>query len=165
MKIDNENTVVKIQVLKYIFAIIALSSVGILYTTPIEAFTLKHLGLSNLGIILILFSAFLIFYFYHLVVKTSYLFFSDEGFKIIIRFYPLRPINPKKSSLEIPKNQFYKFLFIKTFLREEVVVYQKSGSQISKYPPFSLKGLSKEQKVNLLKTLEIYVQDETKLTS
>jgi len=160
MRIDNENTVVKIQVLKSLFAIIVLSLVGILYTTSIEAYTLKYLGLSKPSIILMLILAYLIFYFYHLIVKTSYTFFSDDGFKIIIRFYPLRPINPKKSSIEIPKNQFYKFSIIKTALREEVVVYQKTGKQISKYPPFSLTGLKKEQKTKLLKALERYVQEE-----
>jgi len=160
MIIDNENTVVRIQVLKSLFAIIILSLVGILYTTNIEAYTLKYFGISNLSIILILILAYLIFYSYHLLVKTSYLFFSDEGFKIIIRFYPLRPVNPKKSSIEIPKNQFYKFSISKTTLREEVVVYQKTGKHISKYPPFSLKGLKTEQKIKLLKTLEGYVQED-----
>jgi hypothetical protein len=160
MKIDNVNTVVRIQVLKALFAIIVLSMVGILYTTNIEPYSLKYLGLSNLGICLINISAYFIFYFYHLAVKTSYLFFSDDGYKIIIRFYPLKPINPKKSSVEIPKNQFYKYTFKKTILREEVVVYQKNGNQISKYPPFSLKGLKKEQKANLFLALNKYQQEE-----
>lgn len=160
MKIDNENTVVKIQVLKSLFAIIILSFIGILYTTNIEPYSLKYLGLSNLGITLVIISAYLAFYFYHLAVKTSYLFFSDEGFKIIIRFYPLKPINPKKSAYEIPKNQFYKFTYKKTIIREEVTVYQKIGSNISKYPPFSLKGLKKDQKAKLLLTLKKYQQEE-----
>ncbi len=159
MQINNENTVVRIQVQKSLFAIIVLSSVGILYTTNIEPYSLKYLGLSNLGIITIFVSAYLIFYFYHLAVKTSYLFFSDEGFKIIIRFYALKPINPKKNAYEIPKNQFYKFTYKKTFLREEVTVYQKIGSNISKYPPFSLKGLKKEQKAKLFLTLNKYQQE------
>ena len=160
MKIDNENTVVRIQVLKSLFAIIILSFIGILYTTNIEPYSLKYLGLSNLGITFVIISAYLIFYFYHLVVKTSYLFFSDEGFKIIIRFYPLKPINPKKSAYEIPKNQFYKFAYKKTILREEVTVYQKIGTNVSKYPPFSLKGLKKEQKAKLFLTLKKYQQEE-----
>jgi len=160
MQLNNENTVVRIQVQKALFAIIVLSSVGILYTTNIEPYSLKYLGLSNLGIIFIFISAYLIFYFYHLVVKTSYLFFSDDGLKIIIRFYPLKPINPKKSAYEIPKNHFYKFSFKKTFLREEVTIYQKIGTNISKYPPFSLKGLKKEQKAKLFLALKKYQQEE-----
>jgi len=160
MKIDNENRVVKIQALKYIYAIAIITLLGVLYTTTIENFTIKYLGLSNLNIMVISIFAYLLFYFYHLAIKTSYLFFSDEGFKIIIRFYPLRPINPKKSSIEIPKNQFLKFTLVKSTLREEVVVYQKSGSQVMKYPPFSLKGLNKDQRLKLLETLEGYVQED-----
>jgi hypothetical protein len=160
MKIQNENTVVRIQVLKYLFAIIILSCIGILYTTNIEPYSIKYLGLSNLGIILILIIAYFAFYFYHLIVKTSYFFFSDEGFKIIFRFYPLRPLNPKKSSIEIPKNQLYKYSIIKTIIREEIVVYQKTGKQISKYPSFSLKGLKKEQKAMLFQALNFYKQED-----
>jgi hypothetical protein len=161
MKIDNENTVVRIQVLKSLFAIILLSSIGILYTTDLEPFFLKYLGLSNVGVTLILILIYFIFYFYHLIVKTSYTFFSDEGFKITIRFYPLKPINPKKSLIEIPKNQFYSFSYKKTFFREEVTVFQKLGKQISKYPSFSLKGLKKAQKAKLLLALQTYQQEET----
>lgn len=161
MKIENENTVVRIQVLKSLFAIIVLSLIGVLYTTNIEPYSLKYLGLSNQGISLLIVLAYFIFYFYHLAVKTSYLFFTDEGFKIIIRFYPLKPINPKKSSIEIEKNQFYKFTYKKTIFREEVTVYQKMGKHISKFPSFSLKGLKKEQKARLFLTLQKYQQEET----
>ena len=160
MKIENENTVVRIQVLKTLLAIIVLSLICVLYTTNIEPYSLKYLGISNQGITLILILLYFVFYFYHLIVKTSYLYFSDEGFKIIIRFYPLKPINPKKSSIEIPKNQFFKFIYKKNFIREEVTVYQKLGANISKYPPFSLKGLKKEQKAKLFQTLKGYQQEE-----
>lgn len=160
MKIDNENRVVKIQALKYIYAILIITLLGVLYTTNIEKYIMQYLGLSNVKIMLLSILAYLLFYFYHLIVKTSYTFFSDEGNKITIRFYPLRPINPKKSSIEIPKNQFYKFSIIKSTLKEEVIVFQKNGKQIMKYPPFSLKGLTKDQRANLLKTLEGYVQGD-----
>ncbi len=162
MKIENENTVVRIQVLKALFAIIVLSLICVLYTTNIEPYSLKYLGLSNQKISFILILIYLIFYFFHLAIKTSYLYFSDEGFKIIIRFYPLKPINPKKSSIEIPKNQFYKFAYKKSLLREEVTVYQKLGANISKYPPFSLKGLKKEQKAKLILALKAYQQEENR---
>jgi len=160
MKIENENTVVRIQVLKTLLAIIVLSLIGVLYTTNIEPYSLKYLGLSNRMISLILIIFYFVFYFFHLAVKTSYLYFSDDGFKLIIRFYPLKPINPKKSSIEIPKNQFYKFTYRKGFLREEVTVYQKVGANISKYPAFSLKGLKKEQKAKLFQALKAYQQEE-----
>ena len=160
MKVENENTVVRIQVLKTLFAIVVLSLIGVLYTTNIEFYSLKYLGLSNQGISLILIVIYLLFYFFHLAIKTSYLYFSDDGFKIIIRFYPLKPINPKKSAYEIPKNQFYKYTFKKSFFREEVTVYQKIGTNISKYPPFSLKGLNQEQKAMLFLSLKKYQQEE-----
>lgn len=159
MKFDNENTVVRIQALKTIFAIIVLSSIGLLYVTNLELYLKNSWGISDVWVILILLSAYFCYYIYYLVINTSYLFFSDEGLKITIRFYPLRPINPKKSAFEIPKNQFYKFEVIKTMFREEVVVYQKFGSKVSKYPSFSIKGLKKEQKAKLFLALKSYSQE------
>lgn len=159
MKIDNESAVIKIQALKYIYAIAVLTTMVILYTTRIESYFLVKIGLSNLKVAIILTSAYLLYYFYHLAAKTSYLYFSDEGPKIIIRFYQLKPMNPKKSAYEIPKNQFYKFTYQRTFFKEEVTVYQKFGNSISMYPPFSLKGISKEQKALLFLTLKQYQQE------
>lgn len=159
MKIENENTVARVQALKVLYPVLIITVVTLLYTTSIDLFTQKYLGLSNLSIIIFLIIVYLFFYVYHIAVKTSYIYFSDENSRIIIRYYPLRPLNPKKCSIEIPKNQFYKFSIIKTNLREEVVVYQKMGKQISKYPSFSLKGLTKEEKDNLITTLEKYSKE------
>lgn len=158
MKIDNENTVVKLQALKYIYIIAVLTIIAILYTTGIEPFLIEQLGISNALISFFLVLAYIIYYFYHLYVKTSYLYLSDDGDKIVIRFYQLKPMNPKKSAFEIPKSQFLKFTYHKSFLREEVTVYQKQGSSVSKYPPFSLKGISKEQKALVFLLLKQYQQ-------
>lgn len=158
MKIDNENATVKRQALKYIYAIAVLTIIAVLYTTNVEPYLIQYLGITNTWISIALIVAYLIYYFFHLYRKTSYLYLSDDGDKIVIRFYQLKPLNPKKSAYEIQKNQFYKFTYHKSFLREEVTVFQKYGSTISKYPPFSLKGLSEEQKALVFLTLKQYQQ-------
>ncbi len=158
MKIDNENTVVKLQALKYIYIIAVLTIIATLYTTGIEPFLIEKLGVTNVWISFFLVLAYIIYYIYHLYVKTSYLYLSDDSDKIVIRFYQLKPMNPKKSAFEIPKGQFLKFTYHRSFLREEVTVYQKQGSSVSKYPPFSLKGTSKEQKALVFLLLKQYQQ-------
>ncbi len=158
MKFDNENTVLRLHVLKIIFAIIIVSIIILFYTTTFDDFIERTTGVTKRPLLLIMVAGYMLFYIYHLIVKTSYLFFSDDGSKIIIRFYPVRPLNPVKRSIEIPKNQFYKYTINRTSLVEEVVVYQKVGNKISKYPPFSLKGLSKQQKDALFHSLNQYSQ-------
>ena len=159
MKIDNENTVVKLQALKYIYIIAVLTVIAVLYTTGVEPYLVEHLGITNAWISLFLVFAYIVYYIYHLYVKTSYLYLADDGDKIVIRFYQLKPMNPKKSAYEIPKHLFFKFTYDKSLLREEVTVYQKYGNSISKYPPFSLKGLNKEQKALVFLILKQYQQE------
>lgn len=159
MKFDNERTVEKLQALKKLYAIIVLSIIGLFYTTSLDIYTYKYVGLTKQTIAIVLVVAYLLYYFYHLSAKTSFLSFTDEGYKIIIRFYAIKPINPKKSSVEIPKNQFYKYTIERTLITEEVTLYQKNGKQISKYPSFSIKGLNKEEKTKLFDSLDLYVQE------
>lgn len=160
MKIDNEKLVEKVQALKVLYAVIIITIIGVFFTTSLELYTIKYIGLSKQGITLVLGLAYLAYYIYHLLAKTAYLFYSDEGKKIVIRFYLLRPINPKKNSIEIFKNQFYKYSIIRKPLSEEVVVYQRDGNKILKYPPFSISGLTKEEKRKLFESLDLYVQND-----
>jgi hypothetical protein len=158
MKFDNEKAVFKLHFFKIFLAILIGSVIIVFFTTSFDDRIEELTGITKRAIILVMIAGYLFFYLYHLIIKTSFLFFSDEGSKIIIRFYPLRPLNPAKSSIEIPKNQFYKYAINKTSLREEVILYMISGTKISKYPPFSLKGLSKQQREKLLHALNQYVQ-------
>lgn len=159
MKFDNEKTVDKLQALKKIYAILVLSFISILYSTTWELYTIKYLGLSRLAIAIILVVAYLLYYFYHLFSKTSYFSYSEDDYKIIIRYYPLKSVTPKLSSIEIPKSQIYKYIVVKKFLTEGVVIYQKNGKQIAKYPSISITGLKKEEKQKLFDSLNQYVQE------
>jgi len=158
MKFDNERTVEKLQALKKLYAIVVLAIIGLFYTTSLDIYTYKYLGLTKQTIAIVLVIAYLLYYLYHLSAKTSFISYTDDGYKIVVRFYAIKPINPKKNSIEIPKNQFYKYTIERTLITEEVTLYQKNGKQISKYPPFSIKGLNKEEKTKLFDSLDLYVQ-------
>lgn len=157
MKFDNEKLVIKIHVLKIVFAFIIALVLFIFFMTDLDDKMLSYTGISSGMLILTLVFAYLFFYFYHIYVRTSYIYYNDEGRKIILRFYLLRPLNPPKSSFEIPKDQFYKYTINRTSLREELIIYQKNGNKIFKYPPISLKGISKEDRDNILNSLNQFV--------
>ena len=158
MKFDNERTVDKLQALKKLYAIGVISSIVILYTTNLSVFLSKHFGINRVPLIIFFIVVYLIYYFYHIFSRTSYFYFSDEGVKIVVRFYTIKSINARKNSIEIPKNQFFGYKVLRSFLKEEVELYQKNGKQISKYPPFSIKGLKKVEKQKLFTTLDQYVK-------
>jgi len=113
---------------------------------------------------------------YHLVIAISavyfvvslfnylrnpyFIFFSDGGEMLILRYYPLSIFNHKKNSIEIPKTQFLKFELNKFFfgMEEKLIVYQNYRNKIAKYPPISLSALSKKDRERILAALQKYMK-------
>lgn len=88
--------------------------------------------------------------------QHHYVYFSDEGDRIILRFYPLGALNRKKSSIEIPKKQLVKYE-LEPFLsgqQHRLVLYQNFRNKVSRYPAVSLSALSKVQQKALIGSLQ-----------
>ncbi len=158
MKFDNEHTVFKIHVLKLVFAIIVVLLVFLSYLTRLGEYVSTYLGMSREWFIVILVALYIGYYLYHIVVKSSYISYNDEGPKIIIRSYRIRPLNPPKVSFEIYKNQLYKYSIDRTTLTEDVIIYQKKENRISKYPPLSVTALTTDEKRKFFDSLDQFVQ-------
>ena len=84
-----------------------------------------------------------------------FLFFSDNGEMIILRYYSLSIFNQKKNSIEIPKKQFVKFETTKFFfgIEEKLIVYQNFRNKIAKYPPISLSAVDKKERERIKNAL------------
>jgi len=155
MTIENSDAVIRIQMKKRIFALLIAIPIALFYATNLGDFLHELTGVPRQILSFILLGLYLLFYVYHIVVKSSYLYFCDEESRVVIRFYLLNPFNSKKNSYEIPERQFVKFRLKKSLynLREEIFVYQKMGETVAQYPPFSIKSLTDSQKQKLLKSL------------
>jgi len=96
--------------------------------------------------------------------KPHYVFFSDSGDKIILRFYPTRIFNRKKSSIEIPKQSFFSWE-VEPFLLgtcEMLYVYGKFKSRVAKYPGISLSSVSSSDREKLKAILKSYVKKNSR---
>jgi len=94
------------------------------------------------------------------MLKHDFVFYGDMGDKIIMRYYPIRVLNQKKHSIEIPKNKFAgfeieKFLF---GLKERIILYQKTQSGIARYPAISFSAVDKKDRESIKKALSQYIQ-------
>ena len=81
---------------------------------------------------------------YHRLSSPYYIYYSDKGNKITLRYFPVKPFNQKKHSIEIPKSKFVKFEIVKGSTYNSLVLYQNFKKGVGKYPPISLSALSKE---------------------
>ncbi len=94
---------------------------------------------------------------YHYLLKPTFIFFTDNGDKIILRYYPINAFNNKKHSIEIPKQNFVKFETEYFFLRKEkIILYRRLKNQTAKFPPISLSALNKTEIEKLKRVLLQY---------
>jgi hypothetical protein len=162
MKFDNSGIAIKIQMQKRLIAIVAAIFIALtFFISGFYEFLHSITSLSKLYLTLFFSSFFIVFYVYHLVAASSYIFFSDEGGKIIVRFYQLNLFNTSKNSFEIPKKEFlgYKILKRAYNIREELVLIRKYQGKVVKYPPVSLNALPKNDKTKLIATLDKYSRE------
>jgi hypothetical protein len=154
MKLDNKQNTYRIWIRRLIMAIsFTVLIIIILLTTwfdnPDGELTKYHL------IIAIAVVYFIISLFNYLR-NPYFLFFSDGGEMLILRYYPLSIFNNKKNSIEIPKKQFQKFEIKKFFfgMDEKLIVIQNYRNKIAKYPPISLSAVSKSDRERIKSALQ-----------
>jgi hypothetical protein len=162
MTIDNSPAVIRIQMQKRLFALLVGVPVALFYATELGDFIYESTGVSRQVLSFFMLGLYLLFYFYHLFARSSYIYFTDEQSKIIIRFYLLNPFDSKKNSYEIPKTQFEGFKTKRSFfnLREEVFVLRNMSGTVAQYPPFSISALTSNEKQKLFKSLTFHSQKQ-----
>lgn len=153
MKFDNEPTIYGIHMVKLMLGIVVVIFIVLMLITSLPNFIERQIGLSTGWTIGLVIGLYFIFFLYFIIKGSAYISYNDEGTKIIIRTFKIGPFNSKKISLEIPKNEFYKYTVSKQKLKEELHVYIRKGNKISKYPPISIVSITQEQKRLLLDTL------------
>lgn len=154
MIIDNQKTIIKIKIRKLFLAILTGAIIVILLTTKIIGE--EFFGLSNKGLSLLIGLLYVIYYLYQSFLEPNYIYFSDEGDKIVLRFYSTGLSGSKKSAFEIPKVYLHKFQIEKIIVnqKEKLILYQKTDKGIFKYPPVILSGLNDNEKRNLKNALK-----------
>ncbi len=83
-----------------------------------------------------------------MVRNIQFVFFSDEGENIVFRYFNAGIVGGKKNSISIAKNAFAGYETEKKYLglSSSIILFQKVGQNIAKYPPIYITALSKEQK-------------------
>ncbi|PKP23271.1 MAG: hypothetical protein CVU05_00025 [Bacteroidetes bacterium HGW-Bacteroidetes-21] len=103
---------------------------------------------------------FFLYLFYRSNLKYSYFAFSEEGNKLVLRYYRMGTINVKFRSIEIPKNTLHSWEIKKHFFnkRSELILFQSTPKGIAKYPPVPITALTKQQSDAVMQTLAMYAR-------
>lgn len=160
MTFDNSKTIIGVRIKLFAATVIFLAYVALTYAAKLIKFPL--LGLSDTVWTLILVAIYLIIVFMPMILNYQFVFFSDEGEKIVFRYFTAGIVGGKKNSVEINKQAFkgYKTESKYFGLVRSVILLQKIGEGIAKYPPVYISALNREQQSKLFATLNKYVPEE-----
>ena len=161
MVIDNKKTTISLHLRKLL--LIVLLSIAVVLMFYFEIFSRELLGFDQKYLIFSLIVLYLIYYFWGVVRNYHYFYYSDlSPSKLVFRFYSLAPLSKRQNSIEIRKDEFYKFMPEKKMLglRKYLVLYQKTPKGIAKYKPISISLLKKSEMQDLYISLSYFQQEK-----
>jgi len=158
MIFDNKTTTIRVYLWKMFLAI--FFAVVIVFFLASDWFNKPFIGLERSGLILIAVGSYLVIIIFIYFLDLNYVYFNDDGERIILRYYPIRPIGRKKRSVEIPKIAFAKYEIKKSFfnLKRSLIFYQKVKKNVAKYPPIGITSMTKAEREILEKQLLKYIR-------
>jgi len=156
MTFDNSKTIISVRIKLFAATVLFLVYVGLVYAAKLIKF--PFLGMSDTVWTVILVALWLIIAFYPMILNYQFVFFSDEGEKLVFRYFTSGIVSGKKNSVEINKRDFAGYQTESRFLGlvKNIILLQKIGLGVAKYPPVWISALSKEQRSKLFTSLNTF---------
>jgi len=136
MRIDNKKNTYRIWLRRLIIAIIFTLAIVALILAP--WFSNPDLWLTEYHVIIFIAVLYVAINIVNSGKRPNFVFYSDQGEMLIMRYYPLSLFNSKKHSIEIPKQQFVKYELKPFFFGREhkIVLYQHFKQDADYESPF-----------------------------
>ena len=114
------------------------------------------LGMSDTIWILILVGINLSIAFMPMILNYQYIFFSDEGEKIIFRYFTAGIVGGRKNSVEIDKRSFAGYKIETRFfgLIHSITILSAFKEGVAKYPPVYISALSAEERAKMIQLIK-----------
>ena len=154
MIINNQKQAVNLRIQKSLALLVVVIVVALIYFT--NALPPGTMGLSKNQFAIAFVSVFLVYFLVDYLRNYHYIYFSDTGDIIILRYYSLRPLEDKKNAIEFNKREFHNFRINRLLngFNESLVIFRKTPKGIAKYPPVSITALPSNEKKRLIASLD-----------
>jgi len=156
MTFNNSKTIISLRIRLFAATVIFLVYIVLTYAAKIIKYPL--LGMSDTAWTLILTGCYFLIALLPMFLSYQYIYFSDDGNDIIIRYFFSGIVGGRKNSVEISKKTFsgYKIESKLFGLKQSIILYQRLKDGIAKYPPIYISVLKHEEKEKLLMSLNKY---------
>jgi hypothetical protein len=160
MTFDNSRTIISLRIKLFGATIVFLTYIVLTYIAKMIKYPL--LGMSDTTWTLLLVSIYLVYAFYPVYLNYQYIYFSDEGENIIIRYFTAGIVGGKKNSVEIFKRTFsgYKTESRLFGLILSITLFQQFKEGVAKYPPVYISALNREERSKIFRSLNQYTNRE-----
>jgi hypothetical protein len=156
MIFDNSRTIIGVRIKLFAATVLFLLYIILAYVAEIIKFPL--LSMSDTAWTIFLVAVYIIVAFLPILMNYQFISYSDDGEKIIIRYFSAGMFGGKKNSIEIYKNSFsgYK-IESKYFGRvQSLILFQKFKDGVAKYPPVYISALTRQERNILIRSLELH---------
>ena len=156
MTFDNSRTIISLRLKLFGATVLFLTYIVLTYVAKLIKYPL--LGLSDTAWTVILLALYAILIFFPMFLNYQYVYFSDDGENIILRYFSAGIVGGKKNSVEINKRTFSGYKIESKFfgLILSIILFQQINNGTAKYPPIFISALNREQRQKVLKSLNLY---------
>ncbi len=156
MTIENSKAIINLRI--RLFAVTVIFIVYIILAYFVKVIKFPILGLTDTWFTIILTGLYLTYLLYPMFLSYQYIYYSDEGEKIIFRYFTAGFIGGKKNSIEIDKRLYAGFRYEKKLfgLIQNITLLQHVKGGIAEYPTVNIRPMKKEERNKILYSLNQY---------
>jgi hypothetical protein len=160
MTFDNSKTIISLRIKLFGVTVVFLAFIVLTYIAEMIKYPLLDMG--QTAWTLILAGLYLLYAFMPMYLNYQYIYFSDDGENIIIRYFTAGIVGGRKNSIEISKKTYSGFRTDKKLggLIQSVTLFQKFREGVAKYPPVYISALSKEERTKIIRALNQHIINE-----
>jgi hypothetical protein len=153
MTFDNSRTIISIRIRLFAVTVLLIAYLIVVYFAHIIKFPI--LGMSETVITTILICLYLLFAIYPMILDYQFIHYSDDGDKLVFRYFTSGIAGGKKNSVEINKGDFAGYrLDRKLFgIKRSITLFRQLPQGVAKYPPIHITILSRRERARLLNSL------------
>lgn len=158
MKLDNQKNTYRIWIRRLVMAIVFTLVILVLVFIPWPDD--PPFWLNKYFLIILLAAGYISLNTVNYLKAPYFVYYSDQGEMIVLRYYPLSMFTSRKHSIEIPKQQFVRYE-LKTFLfgtQQKIILYQHFRDRVVPYPAVSLSAVDEEDRIRIFSSLQKYVR-------
>lgn len=157
MIINNKKAATNFQLRRLLVLFLLTVIIVLLYN--LRLFHEPFLGIERNVYTILFVIVYMIYYLTGIVRNHHFFLYSDNGSKLVFRFYSLRPMTKKQSAIEIDKTLFTGFSISNSwfgFIRRLYLSQRMPNDTIANYKPISISLLNRKQIKDLERSLLSY---------